>query len=99
MSAPDRGSARRGFLVLVLINLVIVGCALLRWPVLPDRESWGTVILLFPFLQLAWSLPMLTVAGIRGRYGTLRGMALAVLLTFFVSYAWWLLIANNIGFD
>jgi len=99
MSALDRGSFERGFAVLAGVNLTVAGCACLRWPLCSDSEVRQSVLLMFPFVQAAWSVPMMLAAGLRGRGQTCRGMALAFALTFLIGYGWWLWIANHFGFD
>src|SRR5262245_27503023 len=99
MSALDRGSYERGFAVLAGVNLAVAGCAYLRRPLWSDGEVRRSVLLMFPFVQVAWSVPMMLAAGLRGRSQTCRGMALAFALTFLIGYGWWLWIANDVGFD
>jgi len=86
-----------GFLMLSGINALVAACALSRWPALPDRELWGTVLYLFPFLQLSWGVPMILVAGFRGRADSARGFTRAAALSFLAGLAGWGWFFSHVG--
>jgi len=85
-----QGSSWPGFWILAGINLAVLGLALARVGPFDWGEARRSVVLLFPWVQLVWCVPLLALALYQGRREMARGMARAAGLTFVIAYAYWL---------